>query len=79
MIAKELSHDEKLLPGFVSCKNFLRLTATHLGLLQIQNRIQDMKQDLGLLALYFPTQPSKNKKKKKGLFTFNAKKLLKHL
>lgn len=24
-----------------------------------------MKQDLGLLALYFPTQPSKKKKKKK--------------
>lgn len=56
-----------------------RPTATHLELLQIQNKIQDMKQDLGLLALYFPTQPSQKKRKKKGLFTFNAKKLLKHL
>lgn len=52
----------------------LRNRATHLALLCFQNKIQDMKQDLGL-AMCFPIQPSQ--KDKKGLFTFHAKKITK--
>lgn len=64
---KELLKHSKI-TIFACCEKLLRNTATHLGLLCIQKKIQDMKQDLCLLALCFPTQPSQKDKKKKPVY-----------